>query len=178
MTDEHGMLRNGSIDSVGTAGRELNFDSTASSSSTVAATINSVNTTLPNNDGNNNDNSTAAQNDSDRQPQSQSHSPIDTQNGNNNADNFVSASNGNYSSGSGNGNNANSKQPNHSINYSNSNNGSPLNNVCGGRLQFFKGNQQLFENNSLVRLYLFAFLILQCSNVLARQCPQHPLIPA
>ncbi|XP_055305455.1 myosin-G heavy chain isoform X2 [Sitodiplosis mosellana] len=145
MTDEHGMLRNGSIDSVGTAGRELNFDSTASSSSTVTTTTNSVNTTLPNNDGNNNENSTAAQNNSDRQPQSQSHSPIDTQNGNNNADNFVSTSNGNYSSGSGNGSNANSKQPNHSVNYSNSNNGSPLNNVCGGRLQFFKDGKFILE---------------------------------
>lgn len=45
-------------------------------------------------------------------------------------------SNGNYSPVTANGSNANSKQPN----YTNSNNGSPLHNPCGGRLQFFKGN--------------------------------------
>lgn len=143
MTDENGMLRNGSIDSVGTAGRELSFDSAASSSITLASTTESVNSPLqPNNDGNNNENASTQNNsNTDRLPQSQSHSPIDTENGNN-AESFVGggcASNGNYSSSIGNGSNANSKQPNHSINYSTSNNGSPLHNQCGGRLQFFKG---------------------------------------
>lgn len=164
MTDENGMLRNGSIDSVGTSGRELNFENSATSSSiTLALAAESANSTLPNNDGNNNENATTQNNsNSDRQSQSQSqlqsHSPIDTENGNN-ADTFVGgscASNGNYSSSIGNGSNANSKQPNHSINYSTSNNGSPLHNQCGGRLQFFKGKStRIHKINSNYSNHLF-----------------------
>lgn len=149
MTDEHGIVRNGSIDSVVNGRRDTN--------ATTNHTINSNHTTTPSPNHqqhnseqqqqqqqqrtinyNNNDTTDSASVFSSGHSD-QSRSPIDTTNRNSGEQKILT--------GIGNGSSANNKLPNNNTTYTNSNNninnnvnnGTTPHNPVGGRLQFFKG---------------------------------------
>lgn len=119
MTDEHGMLRNGSVDSVGIVRRESTTIATTGNNSTQT---NNINNDTNNNTNDNNHENSSRNNGNGRE--SNPRSPIDASNGNS-TDAIVSG-------------NCNKQPNNNTNNYSN--NGSPASNPVGGRLQFFKGN--------------------------------------